>query len=249
LADDALARLIRRHLRDLGPEGIHATSVVVFGSFARGDARQWSDIDLIVVSPHFDGPLSEREVETLWIVAGRVDSRIEPVPCGERQWLDDDHSPIVEVGRPARGPAHRSRSRGRCSPASRSLSGWSRITEGSAMCGPGGWQELPGEGLRPIAKSDSCSVGPPLTACCSWRPHSCCSSRRREVGTAPVLLGEIAALWYILDLCGSTRTREKRGRTSSSTGSHSSWRSRPSTTRDVAPYQCAPGQPARAATL
>ena len=89
----------------------------------------------------------------------------------------------------------------------------------------------------------------PLNTCCSWRPHSCCSSRRREVGTAPVLLGEIAALWYILDLCGSTRTREKRGRTSSSTGSHSSWRSRPSTTRDVAPYQCAPGQPARAATL
>jgi hypothetical protein len=60
------------------------------------------------------------------------------------------------------------------------------------MCGPGGWRELPGEGLRPIAKSDSCSVGPPLTACCSWRPHSCFSSRCREAGTAPVLSDEVA---------------------------------------------------------
>ncbi len=99
MVDDALAGLIRRYLRDLGPEGIQATSAVVFGSFARGEARQWSDIDLLVLSPRFDAPFTVREVETLWIVAGRVDSRIEPVPCGERQWLDDDHSPIVEVAR------------------------------------------------------------------------------------------------------------------------------------------------------
>jgi hypothetical protein len=32
-------------------------------------------------------------------VAGRTDSRIEPIPCGERQWQEDGATPIVEIAR------------------------------------------------------------------------------------------------------------------------------------------------------
>jgi predicted nucleotidyltransferase len=96
---ESVAELIRRYLRNLEAEGIHATSGIVFGSVARGEAREWSDIDLVVLSPRFDGPFDLRDVEALWIVAGRTDSRIEPIPCGERQWLEDDESTIIEVAR------------------------------------------------------------------------------------------------------------------------------------------------------
>jgi predicted nucleotidyltransferase len=48
VADDAVTGLIRQYLRNLGAAGIHATSSVLFGSFARGDAQRWSDIDLMI---------------------------------------------------------------------------------------------------------------------------------------------------------------------------------------------------------
>jgi predicted nucleotidyltransferase len=72
---------------------------VLFGSFARGDAHRWSNIDVVVLSPRFDGPFDLADVEALWVVAGRTDSRIEPIPCGERQWLEDNESVIIEVAR------------------------------------------------------------------------------------------------------------------------------------------------------
>ena len=71
----------------------------MFGSFARGDAGQRSDIDLVVVSPRFDGPFDLSDVDTLWVIAGRTDSRNEPIPCGGRQWIEDDGSVILEVAR------------------------------------------------------------------------------------------------------------------------------------------------------
>jgi uncharacterized protein len=38
-------------------------------------------------------------VDLLWRLSARVDSRIEPIPCGERQWEEDDASSIVEIAR------------------------------------------------------------------------------------------------------------------------------------------------------
>ncbi|MBE3098311.1 MAG: nucleotidyltransferase domain-containing protein [Planctomycetes bacterium] len=99
MADDMVTGLIRQYLRNLREAGIHATSGVLFGSFARGNARDWSDIDLVVVSPRFDLPYELADVETLWVVAGRTDSRIEPIPCGEHQWLEDNGSEIIELAR------------------------------------------------------------------------------------------------------------------------------------------------------
>ena len=65
--------------------GIHARRGVPFGSFARGDAGQWSDIDLVVIAPEFDAPRELTLIEALWRTGARVDNRIEPVPCGERE--------------------------------------------------------------------------------------------------------------------------------------------------------------------
>ena len=51
------------------------------------------------VSPRFDGLRSRQDVDLLWRLAARTDSRIEPVPCGERQWQEDTSSPIIEIAR------------------------------------------------------------------------------------------------------------------------------------------------------
>jgi predicted nucleotidyltransferase len=89
----------RAYLRALVAEGLAVRFGVVFGSWATGRADRWSDIDLLVVSPRFDGAPDRRDVDFLWRQAARTDSRIEPVPCGEKQWREDDTSAIIEIAR------------------------------------------------------------------------------------------------------------------------------------------------------
>jgi predicted nucleotidyltransferase len=90
---------VRNYLRALQEHGLAVRFGVVFGSQATGKAGKWSDIDLLVVSPRFDGPRGRQDIDLLWRLAARSDSRIEPIPCGERQWQEDDSSPIIEVAR------------------------------------------------------------------------------------------------------------------------------------------------------
>jgi len=72
---------------------------VIFGSHASGHPGPWSDIDLLVVSATFDGRFPRDAVDSLWRVAARTDSRIEPIPCGERQWVEDATTPIIDIAR------------------------------------------------------------------------------------------------------------------------------------------------------
>lgn len=72
---------------------------VVFGSQVAGNTDAWSDIDLLVVSPRFDNQRSREDINLLWRLAARTDTRIEPIPCGEQQWLEDDTSAIIEIAR------------------------------------------------------------------------------------------------------------------------------------------------------
>jgi len=72
---------------------------VVFGSQVTGSTDAWSDIDLLVVSPRFDTLYDRRIVDLLWRLSAQIDSRIEPIPCGVRQWEQDNASAIVEVAR------------------------------------------------------------------------------------------------------------------------------------------------------
>jgi len=90
---------VRVYLRKLALQGISAPTGVVFGSQSTGHAHAQSDIDLLVISPVFDGVFSRDYINCLWRVAARTDSRIEPVPCGEHQWEEDTATPIIEIAR------------------------------------------------------------------------------------------------------------------------------------------------------
>jgi predicted nucleotidyltransferase len=72
---------------------------VLFGSHVKGQPHEWSDIDLLVISSCFDRKRTWGDIRQLWRVAADIDSRIEPFPCGEIQWREDDSSAIVEIAR------------------------------------------------------------------------------------------------------------------------------------------------------
>ena len=99
MVDEAVVRAVQRYLRALQGLGLPVGFSVLFGSRARGSTDVWSDIDLLVISPQFDDSIVRKDVDLLWRTAARTDNRIEPVPCGQRQWLEDDGSAIIEIAR------------------------------------------------------------------------------------------------------------------------------------------------------
>lgn len=97
--DETLIGKIRRYLAVLPTVGIHASKAVLFGSFAKGRADQDSDIDLIVIAPEFDGRRDIELIKDLWHATLSADDRIEPIPCGEREWESGDGRPLIEIAR------------------------------------------------------------------------------------------------------------------------------------------------------
>jgi predicted nucleotidyltransferase len=99
MANESVVNGVRKYLRALQDEGIVVKFGVIFGSQLTDKTDVWSDIDLLVVSPRFDDRRSRDDINMLWRLAARTDNRIEPIPCGERQWFDDDASAIIEIAR------------------------------------------------------------------------------------------------------------------------------------------------------
>lgn len=99
MVDSGIIESVKKYLSRLNEEGIPVQFGVIFGSYARGKANEWSDIDLVVVSKKYDQDYSHEEVNRLWRAAARTDSRIEPIPCGAEEWEKNDESIIIEMAR------------------------------------------------------------------------------------------------------------------------------------------------------
>jgi len=90
---------VKRYLKELAKVGVPVRFGVLFGSHARDPPREWSDMDLRVVSSSYDTSCTREDVNLLWRVAARTDNRMEPVPVGLDRRETDDGSTIVEMAR------------------------------------------------------------------------------------------------------------------------------------------------------
>jgi len=99
MAEEAIVKIIRKYIEKLNSTGILIDKGILFGSYSKGNSNSNSDIDLVVVSPIFDKEYSLSDVESLWEIAAKIDSRIEPIHCGVIQWERDDSSIIIEIAR------------------------------------------------------------------------------------------------------------------------------------------------------
>jgi predicted nucleotidyltransferase len=99
MVDAAILKSVERYIQALRQEGIKVRFAVIFGSYVSGKANELSDIDLLVICSEFDGMIPRKYVKKLWQIAARIDSRIEPIPCGENQWYNDVSNAIIEIAR------------------------------------------------------------------------------------------------------------------------------------------------------
>ena len=101
MAKQTVVNIVRDYLRTVNEVGIQTSRAILFGSWARGEARADSDIDLVVIAPEFDEQSDRELIDRLWVSRIKTPEawRIEPIACGEREWLEDDSRAIIEIAR------------------------------------------------------------------------------------------------------------------------------------------------------
>lgn len=98
MVNQSIIDAIRKYINVLNENGINAEKAILFGSYARGDAKELSDIDILVISEDFDRDRWSREDE-MWELTLDADSRIQPIPVGVKQFIEDDSSVAIEMAR------------------------------------------------------------------------------------------------------------------------------------------------------
>jgi predicted nucleotidyltransferase len=67
-----IERIIKQYISKLKEMNIRVEHVMLYGSYAKGQAREDSDIDLIVVSREFEGMNIRERLEVLGIASARI---------------------------------------------------------------------------------------------------------------------------------------------------------------------------------
>ncbi len=97
LQKDAI-NIVRQYVNNLNNGGVVIFKAYLFGSYARNQANENSDIDVLLVSDAFDTD-DDVVLSKPWSPKYRLDFRIEPVAIGLKRFNSDDSSLILEVVR------------------------------------------------------------------------------------------------------------------------------------------------------
>ncbi len=97
LQKDAI-NIVRQYITNLNNGGVVIFKAYLFGSYARDQATENSDIDVLLVSEAFDTD-DDIVLSKPWSPKYRLDYRIEPVAIGLQRFNTDDSSLILEVVR------------------------------------------------------------------------------------------------------------------------------------------------------
>jgi len=89
--ESSVINIARRFLDTLGGKK-RIIAAYLYGSYARGRASEWSDIDVAVVSSDFTPDLL-RERVSLMEIAATIDPRLDPKPFRPQDFILDD--PLV----------------------------------------------------------------------------------------------------------------------------------------------------------
>ena len=83
--------------------GIRVEAIVLYGSYAGGQPHEWSDIDVAVISPDFDGVPIWRRQEIIAELTLNRDRRIAPIGYPSSEYHDPGrHSFLREIIRTGR---------------------------------------------------------------------------------------------------------------------------------------------------
>jgi len=88
--------IIRRYIDLLRINGIEINKAILYGSYARNEAKPKSDIDVMLISKMFDTD-NDYILSKPWLYSTDIDHRIEPYSVGLKKYESGDFSPILDV--------------------------------------------------------------------------------------------------------------------------------------------------------
>lgn len=89
----SVERIIRDFAKAVSAQGVRPEKILLFGSYARGDPRPESDIDVIVVSPDFNGMPARRRWNILGKAAAAVMEPVEALALSPEELEEENLSP------------------------------------------------------------------------------------------------------------------------------------------------------------
>ena len=102
LSKDEVVKIIRGFITELKRE-IPIKEIILFGSYAQGNPKEYSDIDLAVISEWFEGKPKIENMQYLSRIAAAYNSLIEALPFTEEEYKNLDKrsflASIVQSGR------------------------------------------------------------------------------------------------------------------------------------------------------
>ena len=88
-SEDQVAKIISGFIAKLRRE-IPIKEIILFGSYAQGNPKEYSDIDLAVISDWFDGKPRIENMQYLSRIAATYNSLIEALPFTEEEYRNLD---------------------------------------------------------------------------------------------------------------------------------------------------------------
>ena len=76
---DKIIAIVKRYVAELEKNQITIRDAIIFGSHIKGTDKEWSDIDVALVSPAFTGDRFE-DRRRIVPLRRKIDNRIEPIP-------------------------------------------------------------------------------------------------------------------------------------------------------------------------
>lgn len=96
MVSQAVINVVKLYLDELRRNNIQIDLAFLFGSQARGTAKQDSDIDVMLVSQLFDEN-KLKYVGKIWKATEISGYKIEPHAVGLKRFLEDDYSPLIGI--------------------------------------------------------------------------------------------------------------------------------------------------------
>lgn len=94
MVEEKVEQIIHRFVEILVKKGIRIDQVILYGSYASGNMKRYSDIDLAIISPDF-GKDKFEESKLLLQTAWRIDPRLQPVPISSESFNEKNWVPLI----------------------------------------------------------------------------------------------------------------------------------------------------------
>ena len=92
-----IQKIVNEYKGELKKHNIRITKAILYGSYAKGTPKPYSDIDLVVISPHLSpfSPLKRQELLAQWTM--NIDAPLEVIGYTPQEFRKANHTIFGQI--------------------------------------------------------------------------------------------------------------------------------------------------------